>query len=641
MISRCQAVAARLSYCSAIAVLCGWMGHSAAATIVVSAAGDLLGGVGPKMTVRVNGEAISPSPVFVGNTRTVGYKDFTFNTSQPIGKDSIVDVQFMNDDVSATEDRNLWVQWIKVDGTQYLPTGSNVWIDQGKGAAAFDGQNIVGPSQMVPWNAALRFKMPTSPALGIVVEAAGSKAGNIWPRMEVSVNGVLATPVGATSPVDVNNLLSAGYKNYSFTSSQSWVPGSFIDVRYTNDGATATEDRNLFVNSVSVNGVKKKSTDLGVVYDVGNTSLEATDGLETMTGRAAMAWGGALRFKAAVNVPGVTEFTSRPASGPITVTKSNITISGLRVSNPAGYCIYIAPGVTNVEISDNEIGPCGDGTMSLAAGVFIEESYDPITSNIRVIRNYIHDAASGVVAQSMAAHPIIVDRNRITIRGPFMSNVGGGTAVLMRATDRSSGSGPSRVLCNVSDATANALPLVARAYEDHFNFFKSKGSANERMEIAYNKLRGGNSNDSGSGMVIGDGAGEYQWAHHNVIVDVAGVGIGVSGGKYQTIEYNRIYNNINSTITKSRHAVSVANYVAPVNGVKPECKYITLTNNVGFGVKNTDGSGAIFTYYRNPEPDPDSCSLVTDTPNTFYTAQPAPTVLSSEIFDDAIAECDR
>src|SRR5690242_4775489 len=64
-----------------------------------------------------------------------------------------------------------------------------------------------------------------------------------------------------------------------------------------------------------------------------------------------------------------------------TITSSNVTYSGLNISNPNGICINIRPYVSNVKIVNSNIGPCGDAGVHISA----------FTSGISVQNNTIHD----------------------------------------------------------------------------------------------------------------------------------------------------------------------------------------------------------------------------------------------------------
>ena len=67
---------------------------------------------------------------------------------------------FSNDATNGTEDRNLYVESLTVNGVTLLPTSPGVTVDIGSGAAAFDGVNVIAGRTDIKWNAALRFIAP-------------------------------------------------------------------------------------------------------------------------------------------------------------------------------------------------------------------------------------------------------------------------------------------------------------------------------------------------------------------------------------------------------------------------------------------------------------------------------------------------
>jgi len=67
---------------------------------------------------------------------------------------------FTNDGANGTEDRNLYVDSLSVNGATLLPTSPGVTVDIGTGAAAFDGINVLPGRTDILWNAALRFFAP-------------------------------------------------------------------------------------------------------------------------------------------------------------------------------------------------------------------------------------------------------------------------------------------------------------------------------------------------------------------------------------------------------------------------------------------------------------------------------------------------
>ncbi|WP_421883328.1 right-handed parallel beta-helix repeat-containing protein [Methylibium sp.] len=229
-------------------------------------------------------------------------------------------------------------------------------------------------------------------------------------------------------------------------------------------------------------------------------------------------------------VPARGEFSAYPSIGPITL-QSNAVLRHVRVSGP-GNCVSIAPGATNVLIEEVEIGPCGD-TSDNSLGVRIGTGARDIT-----IRRTDTHHVSGCLYSDAGVNPVVYDRNRCTsIRGPNDRRQASRGQMVQLNGVRGGAKG-SKITCNVSDQTG-----TDHAVEDHINLYNSAGLPNDRTEVAYNRLRGGHpTSNSGSGIMTGDGSlGGHIWAHHNTIVNVRNVGIGVAGGVDVLVENNRIF----------------------------------------------------------------------------------------------------
>jgi hypothetical protein len=126
----------------------------------------------------------------------------------------------------------------------------------------------------------------TDAAPNLVVRARADLAGNVGAQMQLRVNGtvVASTEVRATS-----------YQDYPFTLA-AIAAGAKVDVAFTNDDAT-TGDRNLFVESITVNGTKIAANAAGVTFDRG-AGAKAFDGQDVLPGLGTLWWAGALRFTA-------------------------------------------------------------------------------------------------------------------------------------------------------------------------------------------------------------------------------------------------------------------------------------------------------------------------------------------------------
>lgn len=122
-------------------------------------------------------------------------------------------------------------------------------------------------------------------AVNLVVRARASLAGNAGALMEIRVNGVLVADT---------EVRETAYKDYRFTV-PSIANGDKVDVVFTNDGTVNGEDRNLFVESITVNGTTIAATAPGVTLDRG-TGAKAFDGLDVLPGQRSLLWNAALRF---------------------------------------------------------------------------------------------------------------------------------------------------------------------------------------------------------------------------------------------------------------------------------------------------------------------------------------------------------
>ncbi|SMH47428.1 carbohydrate-binding domain-containing protein [Azospirillum agricola] len=157
---------------------------------------------------------------------------------------------------------------------------------------------------------------PTSPTAGkatIVVNASGTPAGGVNAHFKLLVDGkqVGEGTAGATA------------KDYSFTADVTPDQAHKIQVQYDNDGWAGGQDRNLKVNTVSVNGHVYKATDSAVTYDKG-----ALDGRDVVKGQADLWWNGTLVVNA-----GKADF---PAGATTTPTNGNSTITVNATGTPAG-----------------------------------------------------------------------------------------------------------------------------------------------------------------------------------------------------------------------------------------------------------------------------------------------------------------
>ena len=120
---------------------------------------------------------------------------------------------------------------------------------------------------------------PATADATILVNAKGTAAGGIDAHFTLLVDG---QAVGDAT-------VGSAAETYAFTTAVPADSAHKVQIRYDNDGFAGGQDRNLFVDSVSVNGHTYAATDDAVTYDKG-----ALDGHDVIKGQSGMWWNGTL-----------------------------------------------------------------------------------------------------------------------------------------------------------------------------------------------------------------------------------------------------------------------------------------------------------------------------------------------------------
>lgn len=253
-------------------------------TITVNAKGTQSGGKYAHFRLLING-----LPTDVQAYTSGSYKAYNLTVNYKLSSISSVLVHFDNED----RVRDMFVESIVVGGKKYVSTGTNVTYDKG----ALDGKDVVRGQVIMPWAGALVFKLsgstsptptptptPTPPSNGSVsgklaVNARGTSAGGQYAHFKVLIND---KQVG-------ESYTTASYKDYSFNTGTSSIQK--VSVVFDNNALINKQDRDLFVNSITVNGKVIASNASNVRYDKGNI-----DGKDVIPGQKLMPWRGALIF---------------------------------------------------------------------------------------------------------------------------------------------------------------------------------------------------------------------------------------------------------------------------------------------------------------------------------------------------------
>jgi uncharacterized protein (TIGR03790 family) len=231
-----------------------------------------------KMTLRINGVIVGTK--YVSDTSSFNEYGFIVDSIPAMAK---IDVVFTNDAVINGQDRNLYVESITTADQSFTMLAAEAQYDKGSGDAAFDGVDVVPGQTSMPVNGALRFSVPPTPGVDIVVRATGSMAGNVWPVMVARVNGIV---VGSKA------VKSNSFQNYIFKVTS--VPaGSKIDISFVNSGLVDGRFRILYIQSVKVHD--QLMLPGSARYDRGSGNA-AFDGINVVPGQMSMPENGALRF---------------------------------------------------------------------------------------------------------------------------------------------------------------------------------------------------------------------------------------------------------------------------------------------------------------------------------------------------------
>lgn len=273
-----------------------------ASSLTVRARGTVAGGVGPSMQLRVGGVAVGTVEV-----RATSYTDHVFLLANAVAPGSRIDVVFTNDGSAGGTDRNLYVESVRVNGATLKPTDAGATVDVGSGAAAFDGVDVIPGRGDLLWNAALRMKAPGET---VIVRARASTAGGVGPTMQLLVDGAAAGSV---------EVKASSYTDYRFALPAA--PSQRVDIVFPNDGATATEDRNLYIDSARFDTRTLRPTDSGSLVDIGSAAA-AFDNANVLPGQSAILWNAALRLPVSTSAAtaGIAVLAASAASTTATTT---------------------------------------------------------------------------------------------------------------------------------------------------------------------------------------------------------------------------------------------------------------------------------------------------------------------------------
>lgn len=281
----------------------------------------------------------------------------------------------------------------------------------------------------------------------------------------------------------------------------------------------------------------------------------------------------------------------------------------------AGGSCFVFDGVKDKTIENLVIGPCAghgielrnsrnvvirnvtiDGTQG--SGIYIYESQE-----IEVAESRIKDAVAGV--EVIGSSGVRVACNTIEdVRGPIPR----GQFVQFNTVV----GGDNQIRCNVGRNTpGRGNP------EDAISLYKTRGTAERPVTVAYNLVVGGGPSASGGGIMLGDSGGAYQVARANTLVDPGQYGVAVSSGEHMTIADNLV-------LARSQPFTNVGIYVW--NQYPQPCNTISVEGNKVRWFSKTGRP--------NPYWDGKNCTSITGVTRNDFAAD-----LSPAIADAKVPEC--
>ena len=226
----------------------------------------------------------------------------------------------------------------------------------------------------------------------ILVKASGTPASGIYPSFNVYVNDQL---IGTQAAV------SASLQTYSFATTLPKTSIRRIMVQYTNDATIGSEDRNLTLQSVTLDGVTTASTASTVVYDTG-----ALDARYARVGSTLMDVNGYMVFPFLNQVPVITApdlVMNTGDTATLSISSTDADLDPVAVSYGSGmpaFGVFSAPAASNGTATITftpSIGQAGVSSIVLrAADTYGGYGYKTVKVTVNDIPGTLFVAQTGV-----------------------------------------------------------------------------------------------------------------------------------------------------------------------------------------------------------------------------------------------------
>ena len=202
--------------------------------------------------------------------------------------------------------------------------------------------------------------------------------------------------------------------------------------------------------------------------------------------------------------------------GPITLNnKSNLIIQGDSINGGTKACITLNY-CSNIKITN----------CRLVNTTFVGISLYKCTS-IKIDSNYIGNVGTGIYVLNSSGIQIVYNQMQ-NIQGPYPM----GQFIQF---DNVTGAGNKVQYNRLENILGYSNP------EDAISMYQSSGISTDPISIYGNWIRGGGPSQTGGGIMLGDGGGNYQIASSNILVNPGQYGMAISGGSNMQIVNNSIY----------------------------------------------------------------------------------------------------
>lgn len=220
-------------------------------TLTIYAAGTSVDGIYPTIELFIKDQKVKTINNVTGNPYTKSLVNFSYSQLNKINVEDIT-IKFVNDASNNYEDRNLLIDRINIDGTDYQTEDANnysvgTWSSDNGCNGGFKKSEWLHCGGYVKFkysNAEVNSYPKTS---SITIYAAGTSVNGVYPTIELYI--------GNNKVKTFTNIKGDPYSKATIElsySHSSAINISDVVIKYTNDYSTATEDRNLLVDKVVI-----------------------------------------------------------------------------------------------------------------------------------------------------------------------------------------------------------------------------------------------------------------------------------------------------------------------------------------------------------------------------------------------------